>query len=164
MTRPVADGETYALLESTHKREWYRLESDAWARERNAQDTGRQTLVASRPWTDRTRWAITYDGVRDILLDFAAMPYAGTTDHAVGTSWVAARPRIARVGMTKVKARPQLHHRIGDVGFLDILSSTACPAPVRARFVQGPLQTEFSFRVTFFAAEPQTTPASLHCR
>jgi hypothetical protein len=85
LTRPVADGETYALLESTHKREWDRLESDARVRAHNAQDTGRQTLVASRPWTDRTRWLITYDGVRrDILLDLAAMPYAGTTDHALG--------------------------------------------------------------------------------
>ncbi|OBT60213.1 hypothetical protein VE03_10257 [Pseudogymnoascus sp. 23342-1-I1] len=29
LTRSVAEGETYALLESTHKREWDRLESDA---------------------------------------------------------------------------------------------------------------------------------------
>lgn len=84
LTRPVADRETYALLQSTHKREWDRLESDAQAQAYNTQDTGAKTLVASRPWMDRTRWGVTYDGVRrDVLLDLAAMPY-GTTDHVLG--------------------------------------------------------------------------------
>lgn len=42
LTRPVAHGETYALLESTHKREWDRLEADSQARAHHAQDTERQ--------------------------------------------------------------------------------------------------------------------------
>lgn len=84
LTRPVADRETYALLRSTHQRERDRLETDAQAREHGTRDTGSKTLVALRPWMDRTRWAITYDGVRrDILVDLAEMPYGGA-DHALG--------------------------------------------------------------------------------
>ena len=45
----MADGETYALLQSAHQRERDRLESDAQARERDIQDTGSKTLLASRP-------------------------------------------------------------------------------------------------------------------
>jgi hypothetical protein len=80
----VADRETYALLWLTHQREQDRLETDAQAQEHGTQDTGSKTLVASRPWMDRTRWAITYDGVRrDILVDLTEMPYGGA-DHALG--------------------------------------------------------------------------------
>ncbi|KFY01547.1 hypothetical protein O988_02688 [Pseudogymnoascus sp. VKM F-3808] len=121
LTRPVAEGETYALLESTHKREWDRLESDARARAHNAQDTGRQTLVASRPWTDRARWLITYDGARrDIFLDLAAMPHAGTTDHTLGNrlgSGEAPGPRFNAFAFRAFRMPPDVRQRLVKIRF-----------------------------------------------
>ena len=86
LTRPVADQDTCAHLQSMHERERKRLESRSQARA-YSQDTGPETLATTRPWMERTRWAITYNGVRrDVLQALAEVPSAPpyTTDHFLG--------------------------------------------------------------------------------
>jgi hypothetical protein len=63
LTRPVAGRDACAHLQSMHERERRRLESEKQASS-YGQDTGPQTLAATRPWIERTEWATTYGGVR----------------------------------------------------------------------------------------------------
>ena len=86
LTRPVADKDACNHLQSIHERERQRLESEKQAHSYD-QNTRPQTLAATRPWMERTRWATTYDGVRrDVLQALAEVPGspARAADHFLG--------------------------------------------------------------------------------
>ncbi|KAH8800209.1 hypothetical protein F5884DRAFT_624443, partial [Xylogone sp. PMI_703] len=78
LARLVMELAAYHHLEEIYEREHKRLELQA----RNGLHTRRTTassFVAPRPWTDRTKWDITYDQLRqDILRNLTAMPSCHT--------------------------------------------------------------------------------------
>jgi hypothetical protein len=85
-TRHVTGQQTRGHLLSVWEREHKRLETEDQPRVYST-DTGVHTLVATRPWMDRTRWPITYRNVRrDVLLALADMPNlrCRRSDHYLG--------------------------------------------------------------------------------
>ncbi|KAJ9655510.1 hypothetical protein H2201_008786 [Coniosporium apollinis] len=75
--RPVNLPCAHDHLESVREREQARRQEQQRA---DLTDTGAQTLQSTGPWMERTRWPITYQGVRrDILLRLANIP---VTDEA----------------------------------------------------------------------------------
>ncbi|OBT60315.1 hypothetical protein VE03_10222 [Pseudogymnoascus sp. 23342-1-I1] len=92
LMRPVAEGETYALLESTHKRQWDRLESDA-----------RHERTVPRTQEDRHWWHRVRGRTGGT---YCSILYAGTTDHTLGNPPVL--PHINTV-VTCFKGAPFIH-------------------------------------------------------
>jgi hypothetical protein len=88
LTRLVADKDTFAHLQSMHERERKRLESRSQIRA-YSQDIGPETLATTRPWMERSRWAITYNGIRrDVLqaLTEACVSASGGGSQELGAS------------------------------------------------------------------------------
>jgi hypothetical protein len=81
MARPVADPAVQNHLRAVHEREHARLA----CQEPPELDLGALTLAASRPWIERTRWAVTYSGIRrDLLRRLAAVLSPGGADVFLG--------------------------------------------------------------------------------
>ncbi|KAH9203937.1 hypothetical protein DL95DRAFT_247965, partial [Leptodontidium sp. 2 PMI_412] len=82
MIRPVAGRGASEYLQSLHDRERERQKAE----KSYIPDTGGETLAGTSPWMDRTRWPITYKGVRrDILRRLTEMPpVSSPADHFLG--------------------------------------------------------------------------------
>jgi hypothetical protein len=83
--RPVADTSTRVHLHAVQEREKALIAARRTTL--SLEDTGLQTVESTRPWMERTRWAITYEEVsRELLRCLSEMPadfyYEG--DHLLG--------------------------------------------------------------------------------
>lgn len=91
--RPVAGRGVSEHIESAYQRE------PAWAMERertHSTNTAALTLAGIRPWMERTRWEITYQGFRrDILRRLTEMPWDSPwVDHVLGPGSNPADPEL----------------------------------------------------------------------
>ncbi|KAL5320126.1 hypothetical protein ACEPPN_010927 [Leptodophora sp. 'Broadleaf-Isolate-01'] len=83
--RPVAGRGVSEHIKSARQRERARAEEQERTQSTN---TIALTLAGTRPWMERTRWEITYQGFRrDILRSLTEMPWGSPwTDHVLGPS------------------------------------------------------------------------------
>jgi hypothetical protein len=91
--RPVAGRGVSEHIESAHQRERARAEEQ---KRTHSTNTTAPTLAGTRPWIERTRWEITYQGFRrDILRSLTEMPWGSPpTDHVLGPSSNPADPEF----------------------------------------------------------------------
>ena len=80
-------------LQSVHQRERARVEEQERTHSVN---TTALTLAGTRPWMERNRWEITYQGFRrDLLQSLTQMPWGSPpTDHVLGPSLSPADPEL----------------------------------------------------------------------
>ena len=89
-------------ITSVHEQERTRAEEQAHV---HSASTAAPTFAGTRPWMERTRWEITYQGVRwDILRSLTEMPWGSpSVEYILGTGSSSVYPELVSLRTDKAK-------------------------------------------------------------